>query len=208
MKLLLVDDERIIREHIEFLLRKLPDVILTASCANAFDALESIENNMPDILLTDIKMPQMNGLELIERVQKMNPAIHCLVLSGYDEFQFAKNAIKLGVREYLLKPFYEEELIESLSRICQQISAERARTAQKLDQRDVRIVELAEQLLSLSAEQLSGENVKEQIRLLVSGSNSWDVLRAAYTYIVANHKTQPERSLSAIKKAFELTAMK
>lgn len=68
MKLLLVDDERIIREHIEFLLRKLPDVILTASCANAFDALESIENNMPDILLTDIKMPQMNGLELIERV--------------------------------------------------------------------------------------------------------------------------------------------
>ncbi len=199
MKLLLVDDERIIREHIEGLLSQIPDITLTDSCANAFDALESMENNMPDILLTDIKMPQMDGLELIERARKLNPAIQCLVLSGYDEFQFAQKAITLGVREYILKPFYEEELRAALSRICEQISAVRQRAMQ----RDTRIMELAELMLSLNAEQPAQEITQEQVRLLVNCADGWDVFREAYTYIVAMHETQPARSITAIKKTFD-----
>ena len=96
IKLLLVDDESIIRESIEAML-PLDEmgIRLTGSCSNAFDALNSMENDMPDILITDIKMPRMDGLELIERAQMLNPKLECIVLSGYDKWYLQQKRLCL-----------------------------------------------------------------------------------------------------------------
>lgn len=200
IKLLLVDDERIIREGIEasLPLEKL-GVRLTGSCANAFDALDSMENDMPDILITDIKMPRMDGLELIERAMKLNPALQCIVLSGYDEFTFAKRAISLGVREYLLKPFYKEELIQTLTRMCDQIRLSRS----LLDDRAARTAELAERLSSLTPDEYMHAITPGQVRAVVRACKGEDILREAYTYIIAHQESQPERGFSAIRQTYD-----
>ena len=106
-KLLLVDDEPIIRVGIRNMLPiERLGIEVTGICANALDALDCMTDNMPDILITDLKMPKMDGLELIERTIKMYPRIQAIILSGFDEFEYARKAIKLGVKEYLLKPWF------------------------------------------------------------------------------------------------------
>ncbi len=93
LKILLVDDEYFVREGLRAMLPlKELDLQITGVCANTLDALDSVADDMPDILLTDIKMPFVDGLEMIERALKLNPAMRCIVLSGYDEFNFAKQA--------------------------------------------------------------------------------------------------------------------
>ena len=118
-KLLLVDDEQIIREG----LARMIDweglgLTLTASCSNALAALDSMTDDMPDILLADVRMPGMNGLELVERAMALHPQLQAIILSGYDTFQYAQQAIKTGVMEYLLKPCSQEELTSALERAC------------------------------------------------------------------------------------------
>ena len=116
-KLLLVDDEPIIREGLEQMIdwEKL-DLKLTASCANAITALDSMMDDMPDILLTDIRLPGMSGLELVSRAVALHPMLQTIVLSGYDTFQYAQQALKYGVIEYLLKPCNQQELENALAR--------------------------------------------------------------------------------------------
>ena len=92
-KLLLVDDEPIIREGLERIIdwEKL-DLKLTASCPNAIAALDSMTDDMPDILLTDIRLPGMTGLELVQRAVTLHPMLQTLILSGHDTFQYAQQA--------------------------------------------------------------------------------------------------------------------
>ena len=197
VKLLLVDDEPILRESIEAMLPLAEmDIRLTGSCSNAFDALNSMENDMPDILITDIKMPRMDGLELIERAQMLNPKLECIVLSGYDEFTFAKRAISLGVREYLLKPFYKEELIKTLDGMCQKLRQSRR-------QRDDRIPELAEKLFALQPEESTQEISAAQVQEVVLASGCEDILREAYTYLIAHQESQPIRAFTAIRRTYD-----
>lgn len=79
----------------------------------------------PDILITDIKMPFMDGLELSRLVKKELPDLKILILSGYDEFEYAKEAISVGVTDYLLKPIPSVKLLESLSKVAKKIESER-----------------------------------------------------------------------------------
>ena len=204
IKLLLVDDERIIRESIASSL-PLKDlgVRLTGSCGNAFDALDSMENDMPDILITDVKMPRMDGLELIERALTLNPTLECIVLSGYDEFAFAKRALSLGVREYLLKPFYKQELIATLQRLCEQIRQARAHTRNLLDEHAARTADLAERLSSLTPEEHAQSITPRQVRRLVHACGGEDILREAYTYLIAHQESQPVRGFSAIRQTYD-----
>ena len=71
----------------------------------------------PDIVITDIRMPGMDGLDFIERARELNPEIVFVIISGYSDFDFAKRAIKYGVSDYLLKPIDEAELRSNLANI-------------------------------------------------------------------------------------------
>jgi YesN/AraC family two-component response regulator len=124
VKAILVDDEAIIREGI---LRMINwdglGVEVIADCPNAYLALDVMRDAAPDILMTDVKMPGLDGLALIERALAINPRLECIVLSGYDEFDFARNAMRMGVREYLLKPCSQAEMESALTRALQRIQS-------------------------------------------------------------------------------------
>ncbi len=88
-------------------------------------ALSMIHEIKPDILITDIKMPFMDGLQLAQAIKQTQPWIKIIILSGHDEFDYAKKAISIGIEDYLLKPFTPEELLTSLNKTAVQIDKER-----------------------------------------------------------------------------------
>ncbi len=88
-------------------------------------ALSMIHELKPDILITDIKMPFMDGLQLAQAIKQTQPWIKIIILSGHDEFDYAKKAISIGIEDYLLKPFTPDELLESLKKTAQRIDIER-----------------------------------------------------------------------------------
>ena len=114
-KVFLVDDEIVVRENMRTCIDWEKEGF--TYCGDAPDgelALPLIEKLKPDILITDIRMPFMNGLELSAIVRKMQPDIKIVILSGHDEFEYARQAIRIGVEEYCLKPFSAEEIIRML----------------------------------------------------------------------------------------------
>lgn len=115
LKLLIADDERIIRETISRLIDwHTLGVELIGLCSNGLEAYDMILDESPDIVLTDIKMPGMNGLELIKNISETKLNTQFIILSGYGEFEYAKEAMKYGVKHYILKPCNEKQISESI----------------------------------------------------------------------------------------------
>ncbi|ULO09387.1 response regulator [Paenibacillus sp. 19GGS1-52] len=124
-KLILVEDEEDVREgivgqidweHYGF------EVVDQAE--NGREAAESIDRLLPDVVVTDIQMPFMNGLQLAEWIRNHHPNTKIIILTGYDEFEYAQRAIKLQIDEYILKPFSSQELIDILLKVRATIEAE------------------------------------------------------------------------------------
>lgn len=99
LKLVIADDERIIRETISTIIDwKQYDIELVGLCKNGLEAYDMILDESPDIVLTDIRMPGMDGLELIQRISQTDLNTQFIILSGYGEFEYAKTAMKYGVQ--------------------------------------------------------------------------------------------------------------
>ena len=90
------------------------DIRLIGTCTDGVDAYHTILDECPDIVMTDIRMPGISGLELIERISRTDLNTQFIILSGYGEFDYAKRAMKCGVRHYLLKPCTEEQIIDCI----------------------------------------------------------------------------------------------
>ena len=110
-KVLIADDE----VRIGLLIQKLIQwdelaCVLVGIVQNGEEAYQMINNEAPDIVITDIRMPKMNGLELISKTKEINKHVQFIVISGYKEFEYAHRALSYGVSHYLLKPIKEEEL--------------------------------------------------------------------------------------------------
>ena len=111
-KLLLVDDEQIIREGLEKMIALCGmDIVITASCSNAIAALDSMMDDMPDILLTDVRMPGMDGLETLGEMKKIAPKLPVILLTGHASVGVAVRGMENGAYDYLLKPVSLNELI-------------------------------------------------------------------------------------------------
>ena len=126
-QLFIVDDEEVVRKGIRELLQSAENQY--AICGEASDgelALPMIQELKPDILLTDIRMPFLDGLELCEMIRAKMPWVHILILSGHDEFEYARKAVSLGVDEYILKPVTMPQLLGSLEKTARKIEEERA----------------------------------------------------------------------------------
>ncbi|MDO5337325.1 MAG: response regulator [Eubacteriales bacterium] len=126
-KLLIVDDEDIEREGMVSLVNwREYQTDIVGSAWNGFDGLEKIGALRPDIVLTDIKMPVMSGIELIRRARMEFPDIVFVVLSGYGEYEFTSQAMEEGVRHYLLKPCDEEKIAAVLKKAQREVDEKRA----------------------------------------------------------------------------------
>src|SRR5690606_9164544 len=120
-KVMLVDDERIILEGISKIMDWASmDTILWATARNGIEALERITVEQPDIVITDIRMPGMDGLQLIARIHERYPSIRFIMLSGFNEFEFARQAMQFGVRHYLLKPCSEHKIREAVVEVVEE----------------------------------------------------------------------------------------
>ena len=126
IKLFLVEDEIVmrdgIRRHIDW---EKEGIEFVGEAGDGELAYPMILEQKPDILVTDIKMPFMDGLELSELAKKALPELKIIILSGYDEFSYAQKALSLGVTEYLLKPITPAKLLETINKVKEDLEASR-----------------------------------------------------------------------------------
>lgn len=113
--LMLADDELLVRSGIKLALSEFDmNISIIGEAANGVEALNIAVEKKPDILITDIKMPLMDGLELIRRMREKELTTQLIIISGYADFEFAKEAMKYGVSHYVLKPIKSAELEEAV----------------------------------------------------------------------------------------------
>lgn len=125
LKLLIVDDEEIICQTIANLIDwKSLGVSLIGTCLDGVEAYHTILDESPDIVMTDIRMPSISGLELIERITATDLHTQFIILSGYGEFEYAKRAMKCGVKHYLLKPCDEQQIIACMQDVIKDIQTQ------------------------------------------------------------------------------------
>ncbi|MCM3627000.1 response regulator transcription factor [Paenibacillus glycanilyticus] len=195
-KVLLVDDEPMIREGLRTLLEWESlgyEVVDTA--ANGKDALLKCEQHELDLIIVDIRMPEMNGLELIKTIRENGGTMHVLILSGYADFEYAKQAIVQRIDGYLLKPVDEDELMDYLNALKKELDHEYEARRKQQDMRQGNVEEELKQLLAEgSAEgsptQLPGSlDGKEYELLLIKTHERSEEDRAGHT-------TQIKRKLS------------
>lgn len=114
-KVLLVDDEKNIRNGLRAIISRMDSVFTEIDeCSNGADALHMLSQHKYDLLITDLLMPQMDGIELVANIESKHCKPFIVILSGYDDFKYAQKAIKYGVKAYLLKPVDRKELINIL----------------------------------------------------------------------------------------------
>ncbi len=136
-QVLLVDDEQLELEGMkQFVPWDTYGMEVAQACDNAYSALEYVESHVVDVLVTDIRMPIMSGLELAEKALKCNPKLKLVFVTGYEDFHYAKQAISMNASSYVLKPVDEEELdgvLRKVSRVLQQeqLHAEREQSIQR-----------------------------------------------------------------------------
>ena len=118
LKVLIADDERKVCQLIERLV-DWPnlDMKVVATAENGIEALERIKEYRPDIVITDIRMPGYDGLDLIRLGKEINPRTEFIIISGYRHFEYAQSAIRYGVNAYILKPIKKEELTGALKKL-------------------------------------------------------------------------------------------
>ncbi len=125
-QVLVAEDEPIILDNIVKKVEKASPLIrVSGKAQNGQEALDILRDRTFDILITDIEMPGMSGLELIRQVKELYPDLKVVILSGYSNFEYARTALRYGVEDYLLKPLDQDILAELLSTLCRQIEDEK-----------------------------------------------------------------------------------
>ena len=131
MNVLIVDDEKIEREGIKYLLSMEKGKRSLYEAANGKQALQILRTESIDLLLTDIKMPHMDGLELARRAKELFPDIQIVIFSGYNDFTFAQEAIRYGVTDYILKPVDPDDFHETIQKAEKSIYDRREQESQE-----------------------------------------------------------------------------
>ncbi|MEM5016328.1 response regulator [Metabacillus indicus] len=132
MKLLITEDEEIERIALKKIIEtEFRDIQIVGLAENGRRAIELASEHKPDILLMDIKMPGINGLEAIKEIQKIVPDAKILIVSSYDTFDYAQQALRLGVKDYLLKPSKREVILSTIQKVIDDIKKDRLESERK-----------------------------------------------------------------------------
>jgi YesN/AraC family two-component response regulator len=158
MNIVIVDDEPKIRNGLQKLLTSHESWNVTGVFEDAKTALQFLHIHKADIMITDIKMPEISGLELIEDIRKKNNKMSIIILSGYGSFSYAQKAIELGVVRYLTKPTDPKELVAVIEAIEEKL-------VQELDDEWDSLKSKVSNLIVLNAIQYVERNYKNKIAL-------------------------------------------
>lgn len=133
-RVLVVDDEQIVLDAIKFMISKREDdVVVCGTASSGREAIEMTKSLVPDIVIMDIRMPGINGIEAIKEIKHYYPDIRFVIISAYEQFEFAKQAVQLGVKEYLLKPINRAKLNGVLNQIIGELESERQQKNRDLE---------------------------------------------------------------------------
>ncbi|QPC45653.1 response regulator [Mangrovibacillus cuniculi] len=139
MKVLIVDDEQMEREGMQTILERAFPNLIIEQAKNGQMAVELSHTFQPDIVLMDIKMPGMTGLEAVEKISSDFPTTHFVMVTAYDTFDYLRAAIKLGVKDYLLKPSKVSDIVSTIGKVVEQV--EEAKKKRFLEQQTSRVIE-------------------------------------------------------------------
>ena len=122
IKVLVVEDEEMIRKGIVLTVNwESLDCKVVGEAANGLEGLEAVKRLNPELIITDIKMPQMDGIEMLQKLREMGNNTHVIILSAYDTFSYAQSALRLGAVDYLLKPFHDGALERAVTLVHEKL---------------------------------------------------------------------------------------
>jgi len=132
ISMLIVDDEPIISQGLRYTIPwETYGVDVIGEAADGKEALEIIAQQPVDLVLTDVRMPEMDGIELAKTIQAEFPVTRVIIISGYEEFEYAREALRYGVRDYLLKPVDIDQLLDTVQKMKEEIVREKESSVQE-----------------------------------------------------------------------------
>ena len=124
LKVLIVEDEEMIRRGIVLTVDWAAlGCVVVGQAANGLEGLEAARRLKPSLIITDVKMPQMDGLEMLRQLREEGCTAHVIVLTAYDDFPYVQSALRLGAVDYLLKPFHDGELEKAITQLQQRFES-------------------------------------------------------------------------------------
>lgn len=132
LKVLIVDDEVLERKAVAKILKSsFEDIQVIGEAPNGRKAIEMAEELRPDIIFMDIKMPGIDGVQAVKEIRKFDAGIRFIMVSAFNTFEYAKEVMQQGVKEYILKPSSKQDILEGLKRVADEIHAERKQTEEQ-----------------------------------------------------------------------------
>ena len=115
LKVLVVEDEELIRKGIVLAVDWASlDCVVVGEASNGEEALAAVERLSPSLIITDLKMPRMDGIEMLRRLREQGNRVYVIILTAYDSFTYAQSALRLGAVDFLLKPFHDGDLEQAV----------------------------------------------------------------------------------------------
>lgn len=119
IRVMIAEDQELIRQSLEIILDNKPDIELVGIAENGKEALELVRKKLPDIILMDIRMPEMDGVKCIQAIKEKYPQIKIIVLTTFDDDEYVYNSLRYGASGYLLKGISSKELLDSIRAVYQ-----------------------------------------------------------------------------------------
>ncbi|MEO1290335.1 MAG: response regulator transcription factor [Chloroflexota bacterium] len=170
VKILIVDDQALARDGLELIVSANADYDVIGTASDGAEALEKIETLSPDVVMMDLKMPIMNGVQATRRIREQFPDVVVLVLTTYDDDEWVLDAIRAGASGYLLKDSPREQILDAIDRIAKGETIVSSRITSKLYQ----FVQQGSPRNSTIAQELT-EREREILSLLANGLSNADI---------------------------------
>lgn len=210
-RIVVADDEAIQRNMLSRILQKIVPEAQIIACANGQEAFEALKTAYTDLLLTDISMPVMDGMALAEKTAAQFPAVRIVLISAYQEFEYAQKAIRFGVKEYLIKPFRVEDARKLIQRVEAELEKEQEKM-QRLNQYDIlleasRKKEYVKNLYGLLTGGVCAQQLQDEAYETLRGQGTvalirWKISGQPQTRRTGIRERQQERLVDSLKACF------
>lgn len=188
LKVLIADDVQETRRNTRLMLATIDDVEVVAIASNGVQAVQFAREQRPDIVLLDINMPEMDGLTAYSEIAKVYPETGCIIISAEKDAETFRNAISVGVQEYLVKPFTGDELEEAIAKVRVRVEQTQRRILQDTQvrkQREAYLVQLATEYAKTRRTDDQAMEVFEQLAANPQCDARW-LQTLAMIYVVRN----------------------